>query len=178
MNATVVATPEAEPQQPVGLRLDNRAVSRLEKLFDLQMWAFGCDARRAEGNLFAARGMRHTPPPPGCAWSSTWSETIGDLSIELGSAGVTVSEGEGQLKLQRGPLGPQLRGASAELLLAFARWVLNWEAWVEQQAGSAWRGSTLALRRRPSPWTAAGLREQWLELQVALMQGAQPGSQE
>jgi hypothetical protein len=146
------------------MKFDNQTLGRLEKLFDLQMWAFGCDARRPEGNLFAARGMRPTPPPPGSALSSTWRETLGAFAIELSSAGVTLGEGSKQLTLRRGPLGPQLRGAAVELLPALAAWVLTWEAWVDAQVGSEWRQTTLALRRRPSPWSVAGLREQWLEL--------------
>jgi hypothetical protein len=145
------------------MTFDNRSLSRLEKLFDLQMWAFGCDARRPEGNLFAVRGMRRAAPPPGSALSSTWSETVGELAIELSSAGVTVSAAGKQLKLQRGPLGPQLRGASAELLPALSRWVLNWESWVDVRAGSEWRPATLAQRRKPSPWSADEMRQQWLE---------------
>ncbi len=143
---------------------DDRTNTRLEKLFDLQMWAFGCDARRAEGNLFAARGMSRIPPPPGSACSSTWRETVGEVAIELSSTGVTVRTEREQLTLQRGPMGPQLRGAPAELLAVFARWVLNWEAWVESQVSPEWRAITLAQRRRPAPWSARGMREQWFEL--------------
>jgi hypothetical protein len=142
---------------------DDRTNTRLEKLFDLQMWAFGCDARRAEGNLFAVRGMCRIAPPPGSALSSTWRETVGEAAIELSSAGVTVRTGTEQLTLQRGPMGPQLRGAPAGLFAIFARWVLTWEAWVESQVGAEWRAFTLAQRRRPAPWSARGMREQWLE---------------
>lgn len=147
------------------MTLDQRTLGRLEKLFDLQMWAFGCDARRPEGNLFAARGMRPTPPPPGSALSSTWREMLGELAIELSSAGVTVSAGGKQLTLQRGPLGPQLRGAAAELLPALAAWILDWEAWVDLHVGPEWRPATLARRRKPAPWTTAGLRAQWHDLE-------------
>lgn len=146
------------------MTFDHRTLGRLEKLFDLQMWAFGCDARRADGNLFATRGMHPTPPPPGSAVSSTWRETLAESTIELSSAGVTVSAGERQLTLQRGPLGPQLRGASVDLLPVLAGWVLDWEAWVDTCVGPEWRATTLAQRRRPSPWSAAGLRQQWFEL--------------
>ena len=149
------------------MTFDNRTLSRLEKLFDLQMWAFGCDARRVEGNLFAARGMHPSPPPPGSAVSSTWRETLAEFAIELSSAGVTVSRGELRLTLQRGPLGPQLRGASADLLPALASWVLDWESWVDGYVGPAWRPETLAQRRRPAPWSVTGVREQWLDLKGA-----------
>ncbi|MDP2269579.1 MAG: hypothetical protein Q8K32_02535 [Archangium sp.] len=148
--------------------LDDRTLSRLEKLFDLQMWSFGCDARRAGGNLFALRGMRCMPAPAGSALSSTWSETAGELTIELSSAGVTVRAHDRTLTLQRGPLGPQLRDVSTELLSALASWVLTWEAWVDLQQGPDWRPQTLAQRRRPSPWTADELRQQWRQLAANL----------
>jgi hypothetical protein len=143
---------------------DARTLSRLEKLFDLQMWAFGCDARRAEGNLFAVRGMSCCPPPAGSAVSSTWNETFRAATIELSSAGVKLRRGGSQLLLQRGPLGPQLRGAEPELVSLFASWVLEWEAWVDLTVGLGWRPSTLAQRKRPAPWNVKGLRAEWLEL--------------
>lgn len=143
---------------------DARTLSRLEKLFDLQMWAFGCDARRAEGNLFAVRGMWCCPAPPGSALSSTWSEVFEEATIELSSAGVTLRLEGKQLALQRGPLGPQLRGSTPDLICLFARWVLEWEAWVDLTAGNNWRPATLAQRKRPPPWNVTGLRAEWLEL--------------
>lgn len=149
---------------------DARTLSRLEKLFDLQMWAFGCDARRAAGNLFAVRGMRCSPSPAGSALSSSWSETFRSAALELSSAGVMLRRGESQLLLQRGPLGPQLRGAEPELVSLFASWVLEWEAWVDLTVGVGWRPSTLAQRKRPAPWNANGMRAAWLELSASASQ--------
>ncbi len=141
--------------------LDARALTRLERVFDLQMWAFGCDARHPRGNLFAARGMRCTPPPPGAARSSVWSEAAGACVVELCSTGVTVTREGRSLRLERGPLGPQLRAQPLELLPELAQWVLGWERWVDENAGASWRDETLASRRRPAPWSTSGLRAEW-----------------
>ncbi len=141
--------------------LDARTLTRLERLFDLQMWAFGCDARHPGGNLFARRGMTCTPPPPGAAVSSTWHEVQGALTISLASTGVTVTRGRESLLLQRGPLEPQLRHQPIELLSDFAAWVLAWEAWVDTTAGASWRDEALSSRRRPAQWNTAGLRAEW-----------------
>ncbi len=139
---------------------DARTLSQLERLFDLQMWAFGCDARHAGGNLFARRGMTRTPPPPGAATSSTWSDAV----VSLSSTGVTVVRGAHALRLTRGALGPQLRGQPTALLRDFAAWVLAWEAWVDAEAGATWREVTLSSRQRPAAWSSAGLRRAWAAL--------------
>ncbi|PZR15052.1 MAG: hypothetical protein DI536_09770 [Archangium gephyra] len=140
--------------------LDARTLTKLERLFDLQMWAFGCDARHTDGNLFARRGMQRTPAPEGSGLSSTWSE----LNVSLSSLGLRVTRGERSLFLQRGPLAPQLRDQSVELLADLAAWVLAWEAWVDQTVSDAWRDEALASRRRPAPWNARELRALWAEL--------------
>jgi hypothetical protein len=143
---------------------DARTLSRLEKVIDLQMWAFGCDARRAEGNLFAARGMRCTPPGPHERVSSTWSEAWNDSTVELSSRGLEVHLGGRSLRLQRGPVGPQLREAPVELLPVLAAWVLEWERWVAERCGANWRDETLRQRQRPAPWNADALRSEWSAL--------------
>lgn len=143
---------------------DARTLNRLEKVVDLQMWAFGCDARRPEGNLFAARGMRCSPPPVGEQVSSTWSELWQGATIALSSRGLELQQGERRLCLQRGPLGPQLRDAPLELLPVLATWVLEWERWVEAVCGTHWRDATLRQRQRPARWDAHALRDQWSAL--------------
>lgn len=144
--------------------LDARTLTRLERVFDLQMWAFGCDARHPQGNLFAKRGMHCTPPPRGSAQSSVWSECDGDCVVALSSTGVHVTRDERSLRLQRGALEPQLRAQSAAMLRDLAAWILEWESWVDEVAGRAWREQALASRTRPAPWNASGLRDQWAAL--------------
>jgi hypothetical protein len=135
-------------------------LARLERLFDLQMWAFGCDARHPEGNLFARRGMECMPPPPGAARSSTRTEQVGGVTVRLSSLGLSVRRGERELSLARGPLGRALAQAP-ELLPVAAEWVLAWERWVDQEAGPGWRGESLLTRRRPAHLDAAALRAAW-----------------
>ncbi len=143
------------------MRLDASALTRLERVFDLQMWAFGCDARHPDGNLFARRGMRCAPPAPGAATSSTWSELRAGLHVALCSTGVDVAREGRTLSLQRGPLERQLRGQPPAMLSELAMWILRWEAWVDAVAGATWRDEALASRRRPAPWNGAGLRSEW-----------------
>ncbi|MGV3624118.1 MAG: hypothetical protein ACO1OB_25095 [Archangium sp.] len=139
--------------------LDARRLSKLERVFDLQMWAFGCDARHPSGNLFAKKGMRRTPPPEGTALSSTWS----DDTVSLSSPGLRITRDSKSLFIQRGPLAPQLRDQPVELLSDLAAWVLEWEAWVDS-ISATWRDESLSSRVRPAPWNADGLRSAWREL--------------
>ncbi len=140
---------------------DQRTLTRLEKVVDLQMWAFGCDARCPDGSLFAARGMQRTPPPAGSALSSTWSETWNGAVVELSTLGIRLRRGAEEVLLERGPLGPQLQHAPRELVALAARWVLDWEAWVDARRGAGWRDETLRARRRPAPFDSAALRDEW-----------------
>lgn len=140
--------------------LDARTLTKLERVFDLQMWAFGCDARHRDGNLFARRGMTRTPAPEGSALSSTWT----DGEVSLSSLGVRVTRGERSLFIQRGPLGPQLKEQPVELLSELATWILKWEAWVDSSVSATWRDESLASRVRPAPWNASELRDEWRQL--------------
>lgn len=140
--------------------LDARTVTKLERLFDLQMWAFGCDARHPGGNLFANKGMQRTAAPEGSALSSTWTEA----NVSLSSLGVRVTHGGKSLFVQRGPLAPQLRDQPLELLPELATWILNWEAWVDANVSPTWRDEALLSRKRPAPWNARELREAWAAL--------------
>lgn len=143
---------------------DARTLTKWERVFDLQMWAFGCDARHPGGNLFARRGLRRSPPPEGSALSSTWT----DGEVSLSSLGVTVTREGRSLFVQRGPLGPQLRGQPVELLAVLAAWVLSWEAWVGSEVGATWRDESLSSRKRPAPWNASGLRDEWRSVRAAV----------
>lgn len=142
--------------------LGDRELSRLEKLFDQQMWALGRDVQAPLGNLLALRGLTRRPAPEGAAVSSTWVDAA--RGVELSSAGVRVTHPRGALFLDRGPLKPQLRGAPAVALGALAGWFADYEAWVQHAAGPAWRADSLRLRTRPARFTPDEAREAWAAL--------------
>ena len=153
---------------------DARTLARLERVIDLQMWAFGCDARHPSGNLFARRGMKCRPPPSGEARSSVWCECDGPCVVELCSTGITFTRDDNTLCVQRGALQSQLREQPVELLRELARWILRWEAWVDEVAGVTWRDEALASRTRPARWSARGLRDEWAAFSTAVQQVAAP----
>ncbi|MEW6435333.1 MAG: hypothetical protein AB1730_27885 [Myxococcota bacterium] len=142
--------------------LSDRELSRLEKLFDQQMWALGRDVQSSVGNLLARRALTRRPAPDGAAVSSTWVDEA--RGVELSSAGVRVMHPRGALFLGRGPLKPQLQGAPTAALGALAGWFSDYEAWVDVEAGPAWRAESLALRTRPARFTPAEARAAWAAL--------------
>lgn len=133
----------------------------LETLFDHQMWAFGRDVARPEGNLFAQKGFTRVPAPAGAAHSSTWIDARAAERVSLSSLGVTYERGQAALRLERGPLQPQLVGAALELLPGLAAWVIDYERWVAL-AAPGWRAQALASRQRPSRFDAEGLANGWV----------------
>lgn len=129
--------------------LDARQSQRLETLFDQQMFAWGVDVR-AEANLLLAHGFARAEPGDGRV-SSTYRLTLpsGDV-VELSSRGLRWRTGAGAAAaLERGPIGPQLAGASAQALAAALRWCAAYERWVHAERGAAWRARALATRTRP-----------------------------
>lgn len=134
---------------------DARATQQLEALFDQQMWALGRDVLRPGGNLLAARGLARR------ATSSTWFAEYDWGHLELCSSGVGVTCTERSLRLERGPVGPQLREASPLLFMQLATWFADYEAWVPHAAGSTWRHDTLTARTRPPRFAASDMEPLW-----------------
>jgi hypothetical protein len=126
------------------------------------MWAFGRDVTRPGGNLFALRGLHRVAAPPGGLVSATWVHEDSGAQVSLSSRGVTYEGGGERLRLERGPLQPQLRGAPLHLVPALAAWVRGYERWVHEVA-PGWRESSLAARQRPSRYDAAGLEAAWAQ---------------
>ncbi len=129
--------------------LDVCRCQRLETLFDQQMFAWGVDVR-AEANLLLAHGFARAEPGDGRV-SSTYRLTLasGDV-VELSSRGLQWRAANGTgAALERGPVGPQLVGASTQALAAALRWCAAYERWVHVERGAAWRARALATRTRP-----------------------------
>jgi hypothetical protein len=139
-------------------------VQRLERLFDQQMWAFGRDATRAEGNLLAQRGFTRTPPPPGRDVSGTYCWSSAGLELELSSLGVRARRGSGEVFLDRDPMARQLPRADRGSLAALLQWFADYEAWVQQTVGVDWREAALRQRSRPPAFPAADMPRLWREL--------------
>lgn len=63
--------PRQAPQQR--WRFPERLVSQGTKLLTQQCWYWGCDVRRAEGNLLLERGFTRTRPPAGAEGSTAYA---------------------------------------------------------------------------------------------------------
>jgi hypothetical protein len=144
--------------------LPPRDVQRLERLFDQQMWVFGRDATRPDGNLLAQRGFARTPPPPGRDVSGTYRLTYGGLEVELSSLGVRARLGTGEVFLDRDPMARQMRRVEASGLAALLRWFADYETWVQQTAGADWRDAALRQRSRPAAFAPGEVPALWQAL--------------
>jgi hypothetical protein len=152
--------------------LPPRDVQRLERLFDQQMWAFGRDATRVEGNLLALRGFSRTPPPPGRDVSGTYRLREDGLELELSSLGVRARSAGGEVFLDRDPMMRQVPRVDGAALAALMRWVADYEAWVQRTAGADWRGAALGQRSRPPAFDAASMPHLWRELAARVDEGS------
>jgi hypothetical protein len=150
---------------------DTRTAQQIEKLFDQQMWAFGRDVLRPEGNLLVLRGLTRCRAPEGSAVSSTWVEPHDWGTVALCSTGVRISCADGELELQRGPMQKQLVGVGEARFRKLAAWMAEYEAWVERVAGIEWRRGVLAVRQKAAKFSAEEMRVAWLGFGGALQMG-------
>lgn len=146
------------------MTIDGRTANRLERLFDQQMWLFGCDVRRPGDNLLARRGLTRTAPVPGAQTSGTWSGREGELGLAMSSVGVTASWRGQSVRLEREPLRRQLEPGASQALRQLCVWFAAYEAWVVEVAGLAWREAALASRSRRPFVMAADVSAAWAAL--------------
>ncbi|MCA3012067.1 MAG: hypothetical protein INH41_06640 [Myxococcaceae bacterium] len=144
--------------------LPQRDVQRLERLFDQQMWAFGRDATRAQGNLLALRGFTRTPPPSGRDVSGTYRLEERGLGVELSSVGVRGCVGGREVFLDRDPMAKQVPRLDGVALSALLAWFADYEGWVQAAVGPAWRAASLEARSRPPAFPAAQMQGLWRAL--------------
>jgi hypothetical protein len=141
-------------------------VRTVEALFDQQMWCWGCDVRRGEGNLLLEYGGDRLPAPeprlrsaycftlcPSCRltlWGwGMWiaSEPIGSLFIRrarFAASWCAVAHLAPGAWCER-DLAPLLANAqpagecALRLLQSAVTWIADYEAWIAAQVGSAYR---------------------------------------
>lgn len=137
----------------------------LESTLDRQMWCWGRDIRRPEGNLLVTLGCRRCPSEP--TGRSEYACACGAGVVRLWGFGVMlVPDGGDALALRRNdpePLlidartgraghfdrdglagacrraGPSDRDLLARLLPPLARWIAGYEAQVHAHCGERWR---------------------------------------
>jgi hypothetical protein len=109
------------PSIPPFWRFPERLVSRGTKLLSQQLWYWGCDVRRPEGNLLLDHGFARTRPSEGVQGSTIYAlEPTPGAQVILWGFGVFFGRGElGGLFLNRFRFEPLLSEGAA---LAPAIW--------------------------------------------------------
>lgn len=143
--------------------LPARALQELQRLFDQQMWAFGRDVSRPDGNLLAKRGFQRGPAPIPGATSSLWRLEEAGLTLELSSLGVRATTQGRSVFLDRDPMARVLRNADPLPLHVLLQWFAAYEQWVSSEC-EAWRAESLAQRSRPPAFAAESMPSRWLAL--------------
>ena len=159
-------------------------------LLNQQMWLFGCDVRREQGNLLLEYGFERTRPPADVKGSSCYSMRLpnNDLLV-LWGFGLYLESTCGQgLFLKRYEFSPRLMvrpeqawnlvglpqskppkcmqecEASRVLMQKACQWLAEYEAWTLETAGLAYRKISLdgwSLKTVRQPQEIAGT---WNEL--------------
>lgn len=160
------------------------------KLFDQQMWCWGCDIRRAEGNLLLAYGFERQRPVDRRTSSAYIYHTLDGRQIVLWGFGAFWGmERIGGLYVPRDgfrsylvsgwrlpsdvwPDKPAPRrdhdagdaDLLAYLLAQFATWIAAYERWIQQSVGSAYRIAALHPWRRKMVVAGDAMAGAWGEV--------------
>ena len=176
------------------------------KLFDLQMWCFGCDVKRGEGNLLLQSGFTRSRPL-GEMGGSTHYEKIfdSDKSVHLWGFAVVISAGSiGSLCLRRyervptyladkkierdfwrphelpkfkAPVSTIDIKRSQELLKICADQLLNYETKVAELVQPGYRRLCVETRRKErKTLKQTSLSNGWTELSMILSKSRSEGS--
>jgi hypothetical protein len=180
------------PRLPLEVRKTGTA------LFDQQMWCWGQDIRRSEGNLLLAYGLTRLRPPESIKGSSAyhWSDTETRQVILWGFGIAYIQAGVGGLFLKRFGFTPRLLTTVASLnqvwtldqlpkvrtprtdeegrqtLALFApllEWISVYEQWIQATCGGAYRQRCLSAWQR-TICPADAIAEEWKRLAM-LYQG-------
>jgi hypothetical protein len=154
------------------VEFDSRQTQRLERLFDQQMWVLGRDAARPSDNLLVRRGFVRTEPPVRSAASALYRLNEHGLALELSSRGVLASVEEYVVFLDRDPMARQLRRTEATVLQRLMTWFAEYEEWVAETVGDAWRSATLSQRTRRAAYAGSEMPQIWRELAVGVAKGS------
>ncbi|GIW05928.1 MAG: hypothetical protein KatS3mg060_0733 [Dehalococcoidia bacterium] len=186
--------------QAFARRTDRRL---LETLINQQFWCWGQDIRRPAGNLLLAYGFARTRPPAGVLGSSCYRLTGRAYEVTLWGWGLLITTSAGGIFLPRQGFAPRLvreplaapcwspdglppltdddDPALGRWFQTAAVWIADYELWVLQTAGLAYRRACVAGSPRssfslfpelvPALWRHAGDR-------VAHRGGAPPSGRE
>lgn len=153
------------------MNLPARALQEFQRLFDQQMWAFGRDVSRPDGNLLARRGFERGPAPIPGATSSLWRLHEDGLELQLSSLGVRATTQGRTVFLDRDPMAKVLRGADPLPLTELLQWFSEYERWVELHAPS-WRAESLGQRSRRAAFPAETMASRWHALAELIIEHA------
>lgn len=169
-------------------RLSANLRRRAVTLFDQQLWCWGRDIARPEGNLLVGLGMcRYRAAEPGRDRTAYTGSVAGEGVVWLWGFGlvyclpdmggvflrrsgfdpVLVAEPQrpAHAPEQLGPLvrptTAQQRATAAELVQATAMWMARYEHWVAETFGIAYREATLAVRDKPPAVSAKEMARTW-----------------
>jgi hypothetical protein len=163
----------------------------LSGLFDVQMWCFGCDIRRPEGNLLMASGFARQRSEQ-VVGSSRYVATIGDrYEINLWGFAAIVREGGSAVGMRRHGHMPLYSSAASDLpvlhrphdlprftipkdpaesarglilLRVMAQALARYEQFVEQNSAATYRARCKRLYRSQRDFRAKSLASAWNEL--------------
>lgn len=155
-----------------GLRMPSGARRLGRGLLDQQMWCFGRDIVRGEGNLLLEHGFVKSPSPPESAVPSSYSLSLASgEEVRLWGFAILYGSGPWALVLKRRAFSPALiatrevperiwspahliapkkpssdaESEAARLRLAGAlAWLGDYEAWVRKETGIAYRRTCLS----------------------------------
>jgi hypothetical protein len=169
-----------------------------EALLDQQMWCWGCDVRRASGNLLTQYGcIKRSSPDPRFHSAYTRQDVLPGGALTLWGWGVWIAAPDhGSLFVSRNrftvrwlphvdiapiawqerdlPLGCTLHDPSdaLSLLCAACRWIADYEGWVMGCCNPSYRAQALeawpARRRFKGGVSAEHMATQWNEMSRAL----------
>jgi hypothetical protein len=167
----------------------------LSTLFDLQMWCFGCDIRRAEGNLLTESGFTRRSAGAVHGSSHYFRSVDGVRHIHLWGFAVVACDQESAVSLRRfdntplfadrvhideaihrpqdlphfsSPRTRESRNRALDLMLAMTREFANYESFVSGRAGAQYRLACISGSRRKGGLQGRSLGGAWGELAQAL----------
>ncbi len=168
--------------------LRRRAVA----LFEQQLWCWGRDVARPQGNVFLALGMcRYPPPDPACECTAYTARVAGDGVVWLWGFGLLywrpdvggvfvrrfgfepllarlpicpLHSPDGLAPLVARPTSAGQHATAATAVRAAAGWVAGYEHWIAETYGTAYRETTLAARSRSPAVPAADMARSWEHL--------------
>jgi hypothetical protein len=180
------------------LRLPLEVRKMATALLDQQMWCWGQDIRRPEGNLLLAYGLTRQHPPETIKGSSRyhWSESESDQVVLWGFGIAYIQAGVGgvflkrfgfsprwfttvdplnqvwtldQLPRMRLPRTSEERQKTQTLFEALLHWISTYEQWIKETCGCAYRQRCLSAWQK-AICPADTIAEEWRRL-ATLYQG-------